>query len=44
MSEESMAYGRKEYMKAIELWKEYLETGIQSFYHHPTLNNGVISL
>ena len=44
MSEKSMAEGRAQYLQAIELWKEYLETGIPTVYHHPTLENGIITL
>jgi len=44
MSEKSMEEGRQQYLRAIELWKEYLETDIPSYYHHPTLKDGVITL
>ena len=44
MSEESMEEGRRGYMKGIEIWKRYLDTGIPSLYDHPTLKDGVITL
>ena len=44
MSEKSMEEGRRQYMKSIEIWKKYLETGEPSYYHHPTLKDGVITL
>ena len=44
MSEESLEEGRRAYLNAIELWKQYMESGEASVYHHPTLKDGVITL
>lgn len=44
MSEQSMEYGRKMYLKAIDQWKRYLDTGVAPGYSHKSLKNGVITL
>jgi sulfur relay (sulfurtransferase) DsrC/TusE family protein len=44
MSQKSLDYGRKMYLKAIEDWKRYLDSGIAPGYNHPSLKNGVITL
>ena len=44
MSEKSMEEGRRMYLKSIEAWKRYIETGFAPKYDHPTLKDGVITL